>query len=78
MSFFNQPAQPAQPAQWNRSCLYSIGVKCLTNEISVAPISSGRALGIARLFNRDEISVALISSGWLIKKISQLYSQIKI
>jgi hypothetical protein len=46
----NPPAQPVQPAQWNLCCLYSIGVKC-------------ELLRIARLFNRDEIFVALISTG---------------
>ena len=42
-NFEEQPAQPVQPAQWNRCCPYSIGVKCLPREISVALISLGGA-----------------------------------
>jgi len=48
-------------------------VKRLPREISVALISLGRSL-----FNRDEILVAFISSGRLIKKINQFYSLFKL
>jgi hypothetical protein len=58
--FLNLPAPPAQPVQLN-----------------VYPVKSllhlflwGELLGIARLFNRDEIFVAFISSGLNISKNS--------